>query len=128
MIITLCIALFVLIVAFWLTSMYSLWQKESGVISKPLSMETVLVYGDKFERMVRRGYYTLTLYMKHGAHWTNKRMASLFFMLFPDAQPAFAKRDALTGLHQGPSSYFLMSISESKGQIRRKTRRSRKIV
>jgi hypothetical protein len=128
MIITLCIALVVLAIAFWFTSMYALWQKESGIDSKLLSIETVITCWDKSERMFRRGYYSAMLYVKHGAQWSNKRMASLFFMLFPNAQPAFAKRDVLTGLHQGPSSYFLMSISESRGQATRKTRRRRKIM
>jgi hypothetical protein len=128
MIITLSIALIVLAIAFWFTTMYSLWQKESGIASQRLSIETCVAYWDKTERIFRRGYYSAMLYLRHGAQWGNKRMASLFFMLFPNAQPAFAKRDVLTGLHQGPSSYFLMSISESRGQATGKTRRRRKIV
>jgi hypothetical protein len=46
--------------------------------------------------------------------WGNKKLARMFFSVFPDAAPAFAKRDELAGLKHGPSSFFLKSISEDK--------------
>ncbi len=93
--------------------MFIWWQNERGE-KAPLATDTALVYLDKCARLARRGWYASALYARTIGIWGNKKVSKLFFKLFPDAAPAFAKRDALLGLTQGPSSFFLLSISEEQ--------------
>jgi hypothetical protein len=126
MIVALTVLLVVLIGAAWGTAMYASWKQSEGCTPTPFDPEAITAYFDKITRMIRRGYYSSMFYSKQTAVWGNRKLGSAFFTFFPDAAPAFAKRDMLIGLKDGPSSYFLMSISEEKP--RPKTRRRRKIV
>jgi hypothetical protein len=124
---TLFVALIVLAIGVWITVMYMWWQKENHIVEKPIHLtDTMLHYWEKSERLARRGWYHTLLFGKQTFQWSNKKVGAIFFTLFPNAEPAFAKRNSLIGLEQGPSSYFLMSISEQ--EQKKPLARRRKIV
>jgi hypothetical protein len=128
MIIVLSIVLVLLTVTVWFVSMYSTWKKVQGIESEAFSLNPIVNKGRKAERLARRAYYRGSWNAKALLFWLQKQTSQVFFKLFPSAQPAFAKRNNLTGLKDGPTSYFLMSISEVKEEVPKITRRRRKIV
>ena len=113
MILTLAILAITFLIAAWLTFMY-LWYRKEQYGTVPFGFEAFTRYFEKSERMVRRGWYATGMYTNHALVWGNKEFSKVFFKFFPKARRAFAPKDALTGLDHGPSSYFLMSISEPK--------------
>jgi hypothetical protein len=125
MILGLSVVLVVLIVASWVTAMYVSWKRSEGLNPSPIKQEVFVSYWSKMVRKARRTYYRSLFTFKQSLTWGNKQFGHVFFSLFPSAEPAFAKRDMLAGLKDGPTSYFLMSISQEEP---RKTRRTRKIV
>jgi hypothetical protein len=127
MIITLFVILVVLVISSWITLMYISWKKSEEEALKPLDQTAVLAYWDKITRLLRRGYYSSMFYTRKTAHWGNEKIGHAFFTLFPKAAHAFEKRNPLTGLETGPSSYFLLTISETKAALT-KPRRRKKIV
>lgn len=92
----------------WLTTMIVLWRKQSKgdilTVINPL-IEKSVRNSRRFWFLILRGINNIRAYI------TNL-ITKLFFIVFPNAKRAFEKKDELTGLEQGPSSYFLMSISE----------------
>ena len=125
MILGLSVVLAVLVIASWVTAMYVSWKRSEGSAPSPIKQEVIASYWSKMVRKGRRSYYRSLFTFKQTLQWGNKAFSHVFFSLFPNAAPAFAKRDMLAGLKDGPTSYFLMSISEEEP---RKTRRTRKIV
>lgn len=127
MIITLSILFVVLVVSLWIYTMYTLWQKEEGQMPALFSTDPFARLLVKLSRRTRRTFYRFQMVSKVVMTWANKRFSQGFLKVFPKAQPAFAKRNTLTGLKEGPTSYFLMSISETKAEAP-KPRRRKKIV
>jgi len=109
-----------LAVLLWLTLMFMWWRQEQGT-SEQLATTAALAYSQKSIRLGRRGWYHLAMRAKTLGALLNRLAARIFFTLFPSAQPAFAKRDALAGLSQGPSSFFLMSISQEQKVPKKKS-------
>jgi hypothetical protein len=118
--IALLIATAVLALAGWLSVMYVWWRTENGVSDKP-ALAVANTYVAACIRLSRRGWYACTMYAKAVGIWGNKKMQKVFFALFPSAEPAFAKRDELVGLKDGPTSYFLRTISEKETIVLKRT-------
>ena len=92
----------------WLVVMIILWRKQVGgdVLREinPLIKSGV--------RGTRRIWFLILRGINTVRSYFTRVIAKLFFWVFPNAKEAFEKKDELAGLEQGPSSYFLMSISE----------------
>lgn len=106
--ISLVIWFIISLLVLWLTTMVILWRKQSK--SDVLKAINPLV--EKGVRSSRRLWFLILRGISRFRSYLTKLITKLFFMIFPNARAAFEKKDELTGLEQGPSSYFLMSISE----------------
>ncbi len=118
------------ILALWLFVMFLIWKKqENKDVIKDINPVV-----EKTTRLVRRSWFLLLLGLNKLRLFITKIIAKIFFAIFPKAKTAFEPKNDLTGLEQGPSSYFLMSISEEKDkknqalEIPKKTRRKIKNV
>lgn len=116
MILALLVTISVLVILLWVTIMFIWWQKEKHA-KESLATDALITYAYKGTRLARRGLYAGEMYARSFGTWTGEKMANLFFKLFPSAVPAFAKKDELVGLSHGPSSFFLLSISEAKKKL-----------
>ncbi len=113
MIVLLVTLLVIGLIGTWLLAMYIWWKREYNTTFSPVPIdETILPLSDKMTRIARRKWYLTLLYGKKAIKWNAQHLTDLFYAIFPSAKVAFAKRDALTGLKDGPSSYFLKTISE----------------
>lgn len=90
---------------------------------------------DKSIRLARRGWFLVLRYLDKLKAIVEKVLTKIFFAVFPNARKAFEKKDELIGLEHGPSSYFLMSVSEYKEEfektnssVGKKNRRNKKNV
>lgn len=117
--ISLFIVFAILVVALWLTIMFLWWRTEEKAHNPVLNTTLAIMYWQKIARTTRRTWYGVELYIKQGFVWANKKVSAIFFRVFPNAEPAFAKKDTLAGLKDGPSSYFLLSITENQKKVRR---------
>ncbi len=120
-------SLFIAAVAFalfsWVAYMYLWWKKEQGTEEAPLTLATAQRSVDKSARLARRGWYKAQTQVQKAASWGSQKAGHVFFTVFPQAQEAFTKKDELTGLSHGPSSYFLLSLSEREAQKKRTRRK-----
>lgn len=107
------IAIAILAIASWFIIMLVWWQEERAKKEARLE-EITLVYYEKISRFARRGWYACERYSSQIGVWIGEKAQKVFFRIFPDARDAFSKKDPLAGLHHGPSSFFLLSISETK--------------
>ena len=92
--------------------MYGIWRKntqQENTVTEVLNP----VYR-KSIRSVRRIWFFVLRILRKIRSWIEKIATKIFFAIFPNARKAFEKKDELTGLEHGPSSYFLMSVSEYK--------------
>lgn len=125
---TLGIVLLGLIVVTWIYTVFLSWKKSAGVVFAPIEESFFTERYAWFARLVRRGWYRLTLESKTAVSWSTKRAEDAFITVFPKSAVAFTKKDALTGLHQGPSSYFLKSISVSEKVPQKRLPKTKKVV
>ena len=102
-----------LIILTWLYSMYASWKVTTGAPLPVAQTAPLLAQVDKGVRLSRRGWYSALARLKQALAWGTSRAQKAFLKVFPKAAPAFVKRDILTGLTHGPSSYFLKSISKA---------------
>ena len=102
--------------------MFMWWRQENGLKDSPITTLDIEQYSQKAARLGRRGWYWSEMQLSHSVSWLNKKFASLFFSIFPNAAPAFAKKDELAGLKDGPSSYFLLTITEEQKRMRNRRR------
>ncbi len=128
MIITFVIVLISLLFTLWIVTMHATWKMEQDGTLPLFSTEPIETSIEKMTRLVRRAYYQAVFRANVMLAWMQKQFGTMFFNLFPKAQPAFAKKDSLAGLTDGPSSYFLLTLSEKPKEIVKSTRRRRKIV
>ena len=129
---SLVICLILSLVLLWLLVMYGIWKIKIKQSQEVLTPEEVLapVY-EKSARLARRGWFKFLRATDKTREQLTKIAAKIFFWIFPKARKAFETKDELTGLEHGPSSYFLMSVSESKKEFEKdskKNRRNRKNV
>ncbi len=111
--IALLIVLVGLVFVLWLYSMYLSWKISEGVPLEIIESGSFIATGALLARLGRRGWYSVSFYTNQMLGWGTKRFRKFFVKVFPTSARAFVKHDALTGLTQGPSSYFLKSISPS---------------
>ena len=116
----LVIALCLTLIGIWLTVMYLWWQSDRGGISSALTPQEIALRAEKVARLTRRGWYSTLRYINYILAVMFSYIARGFFALFPKAAQAFEKKDVLTGLTHGPSSFFLLSISESRKKVAKK--------
>ncbi len=127
--ITLVVSFIISLLILWLVAMLMIWRKE-GQQTETL-VEELNPIVNKGVRTARRTWFLFLRGIDVLRAFLTRIITKIFFILFPKAQKAFEKKDELTGLQQGPSSYFLMSISEGKeviGKEEPKIRRKRKNV
>lgn len=109
--------------------MYSIWRKQHHE-SESLSEITTPLY-NKSSRVLRKIWFAVLRAIGVARAWMTRLATKAFFAIFPSARKAFEKKDELTGLEHGPSSYFLKSITPEKGTVPAegtKIRRKRKNV
>mgnify|MGYP001569637837 CR=1 FL=1 len=126
---TLVVFFIISIIFVWVVLMYNIWRKQHHQ-SESLSEITTPLY-NKSSRMIRKVWFALLRAVAVARAFMTRLATKAFFSLFPSARKAFEKRDELTGLEHGPSSYFLKSISPEKGEVvpgETKIRRKRKNV
>ena len=107
------IVIFLIICLFliWLLVMYKIWKKSAKETQGSLTEALTPSYS-KGTRLLRRSWFVFLRFLQATRLGLEKIIARGFFAIFPNARKAFEKKDELTGLQKGPSSYFLMSISE----------------
>lgn len=126
---TFVVSFIISLLILWLVAMLMLWRKE-GQQTETLADELNPLVS-KGARTARRTWFLFLRGVRKAQDFLTLIITKLFFTLFPKAKKAFEKKDELTGLQQGPSSYFLMSISEGKELPEKeesKIRRKRKNV
>ncbi len=119
MITALLIVLIVLLVALWTSVMFLWWQRDQQRPVKTIKRGDVIRSWNKAARLARRSWYGGVRYTRQAALWSGKKAGNTFMTVFPHSRSAFARRDPLTGLEHGPSSYFLANLSK---KISKKTR------
>lgn len=126
---TLVVWFLVSLIALWLFAMLTLWNTQTKQTTDMI--EELRPVATKSLRTLRRFWFLVLRGVATIRAAATTLITKLFFTIFPNAKKAFEKKDELTGLQQGPSSYFLMSISEGKelpGKEEPKIRRKRKNV
>jgi preprotein translocase subunit YajC len=128
--ITLVVLLILSIILLWLLVMYSLWKQKNKHQEIGSISEIVPQYYSKSSRFLRRLWFGILRLVSKLGDTITIFATKVFFGIFPKAKRAFEKKDELTGLEQGPSSYFLMSITEevAANKVAKKTRRKSKNV
>ena len=126
---SLLIVLGSLILVTWIFSMYVSWKATQGVPLALVQSAPFLARWDKGMRMTRRRWYGATRMTREAFTWSNKKASAVFVKFFPKSAPVFVKRDMLTGLTQGPSSYFLKTISKAPHKAgNRRLPRTKKVL
>lgn len=122
---TTLVVLFILsLILLWGLSIYALWKKNKQQDLDPLTELTPLY--NKTSRVLRRGWFATLRAITKAREGATIVATKIFFAIFPNARRAFEKKDELTGLEQGPSSYFLKSISPEKDELREERKRNRR--
>ena len=116
-----------LIIVWWILGLYALWSQETNTLTS-VDTHDIARASRWIRRLTRKAWFRILRITHQGSVWCGSHISRLFFTLFPKARHAFEKKDELTGLSHGPSSYFLLSISESKESPQKKTRQRKKIV
>ncbi|HWC57449.1 MAG TPA: hypothetical protein VG621_00640 [Candidatus Paceibacterota bacterium] len=122
------ITLGALIVITWLYSMFATWKLSQETPVALASAAPFIILWQRGARLGRRGWYRLEFFAKEGLSWSNRKTTTLFVKCFPKSAPIFVKRDKLTGLTHGPSSYFLKRITPTPQEAKRTFRNKRKIA
>lgn len=128
----LVICLIISLILLWLLVMYGVWRINTRQTEHLLTPEEAIapIY-EKSARLIRRIWFKFLRNINVLREKLTDLMAKIFFWIFPKARKAFEVKDELIGLEHGPSSYFLMSVSESKKdfeKVEKKNRRNRKNV
>lgn len=124
---TIVFVLLGLILVTWLYTSYLSYKISKGTTFEPIERSLFVGKWTQVLRLVRRGWYSVNMEGKHLLLWSGKRAENAFVAVFPKSADAFAKKDELTGLHTGPSSYFLKSISNQPPKPSRSPR-AKKVV
>ncbi|HRH25157.1 MAG TPA: hypothetical protein PLQ20_02370 [Candidatus Paceibacterota bacterium] len=117
-------AIIISLLVLWLLVMFLIFRethkKETNIEIKQIS--------NKYIRESRKFWFLFLRGVSYLRDFTTKIIAKIFFYIFPKAKTVFEKKDELAGLEHGPSSFFLMSISEDKTKPQKKARRKTKNV
>ncbi len=123
-------ALIISLLALWLLIMFVIFKEHH----KKESEKELEQISNKYARSFRKAWFLILRITKRLRGFMTKIIAKAFFYVFPKAKTVFEPKDELAGLEHGPSSYFLMSISENKDKVntpdggKKKTRRKTKNV
>lgn len=102
---------------FWLLFMYGVWRRTIPHESMEHGfLKALSPFYQKSARFFRKSFFFLSRVIEKVLYKGLQVLAKGFFTLFPKAKKAFEKKDELIGLEHGPSSYFLMSVSEYKNE------------
>jgi hypothetical protein len=124
------VILFFFLIATWMTTMYILWSTEQGKEHARFTDHSIAAIV-RTVRTLRRYLYATRRWLLVVLKGIKTSALYLFFIVFPNAKKAFRSHDELTGLTKGPSSYFLMSVSEyteEAKKVRPKRGRNKKNV
>lgn len=125
---TIAFVLLGLIVVTWLYTSYLSYKVSTGKTFEPIERSHFIARWTQALRLIRRGWYSVNMEGKHLLLWSGKRAENAFVAVFPKSADAFAKKDELTGLQTGPTSYFLKSISKPKQAPQRRLPKTKKVV
>lgn len=120
--IVLLIVVVLLALITWIFTIYLGWKYENGASLGFIRKAPFLVRWERGIRLTRRGWYGASLHAKQVLNWGNRKAENAIVALFPKSAPVFKKPDEMTGLNDGPSSFFLKSISPEKTQKKRLSR------
>jgi hypothetical protein len=127
MILAFVIAIVALVIALWISVMLLWWRSEQEKPVKTIKRRDVVRTWNKAARLARRSWYGSMRYTKQASAWGNKKVRTAFIAVFPKSKPAFVKKDPLTGLEHGPSSYFLANLTKVPRSKKRTALRRKKI-
>ena len=117
-----------LILLTWIYSMYVSWKIAQGVPPLLLEAAPFVARWAQLARLTRRGWYKGMFKTEQVLSWSTTHIKNVFVKIFPNSAPVFTKRDAMTGLTQGPSSYFLKSISTSRKPGNKRLNKTKKMI
>lgn len=126
--IVLGIILITLILSTWLYSVYVSWKVSQGIHSTLIEAAPFVTRWARTIRLARRGWYSANIQVQKVLSWSSAHLTKAFVKIFPNSAPVFTKRDAMTGLTQGPSSYFLKSIGTSRKPGNKRLPKTKKMI
>lgn len=126
--VTFAILFVISLVVFWLLFMYGIWRKTVAPMEETFGNMTKVLSPlyEKCTRISRKFWFFVLRKTEALFYKSLTALTRIFFILFPKAKKAFEKKDELLGLEHGPSSYFLMSVSEYKTEQEEKRSKSRR--
>ncbi len=128
MIVGLSITLVVLVIGTWLYMVYISWKASEAISPAVATYGPLLARLNQALRLTRRGWYGASLQGRKTLAWFSQKAQTTFIKIFPTAKSAFTKRDMMTGLTHGPSSYFLKTISQPRKKASKRLPRIKKVV
>ena len=117
---------FISLIILWILIMFLLWRKHEN--AHIVEKENIVI--NKFTRNLRKILFGVIRLINKIKTFIKKHLTKVLIFIFPKASKAFEVKDPLIGLEQGPSSYFLMSISEdikSKNTTKKSRRKSKNV-
>lgn len=92
---------------------YSYWRQAAGLptVTITATLDQILL---GLIRLARKGYFGVLWCSTKVWGWVSRKVQAFFLVLFPKAQSAFTEKNVLTGLSDGPLSYYLKSISDNE--------------
>ncbi len=111
---TLIVIIAISLLVLWGTTLYLWWREETGNPVAPLTAPVIARKIDQCIRICRRGWYSSCRIVDTTSRKTGSYILNILLRIAPRLEQVLTRKDALTGLKHGPSSYFLMTISEKK--------------
>jgi hypothetical protein len=127
MMLTATIILVVTVGAFAGFCFYVVWREKKLEKNHYLSQVT-LEYAGRFVVFQKRIFERSISFATGAILGVQSLLKKIFLFFFPSAKKAFEEKHLLTGLHHGPTSYFLGAFSADKKQEKEKKSRTRKKI
>lgn len=106
---------------------YIVWREKKLEKNHYLS-EVTFKYAGRFVGFQKRIFDRSISFATGAILGTQSLLKKIFLFFFPSAKKAFEEKHLLTGLHHGPTSYFLDAVSADKKQEKEKKSRTRKKI
>lgn len=106
---------------------YVVWREKKLEKEHYLS-EVTLKYAGRFVELQKVLFDKSVSYATGLILGIQQLLKKIFLFFFPSAKKAFEEKHLLTGLHHGPTSYFLDNLSADKKQEKEKKSRTRKKI
>lgn len=94
----------------WFIAQFGAWRNAQQI--QRVSRFEKLTDLERVMRYLRRGRYSTERVVRSGFDIVSATARRSIVFLFPKSKKVFSDIDPLTGLQHGPSSYFLMEISQ----------------